>query len=245
MKFFILFLCLILSISRPGNAQGSLEKAKSTSPTFSLSQSGSLLVKDSAGVEYETSKWQSLLMSGKYGLRLMADRKTTLIYKLSQQELNKKYENLPKPMESPYFKTGAKVSTFRESDIKGNKFSIKDLAGKIVVLNFWFIGCPPCRQEIPELNELVEKYQDNKDVVFIAISLDEKRDIMDFIKTTPFKYNIIDRGKYIADQYKILNYPTNVVIGRQGSVVFHSTDFFANTVFWIGKSIDSELSNKQ
>jgi thiol-disulfide isomerase/thioredoxin len=55
-------------------------------------------------------------------------------------------------------------------DIDGRTIKANDLAGKIVVFNFWFIGCPPCRYEIPMLSEIAEKYKDRNDIVFIAVS---------------------------------------------------------------------------
>ncbi len=107
-------------------------------------------------------------------------------------------ERLPKPSWSGAFRTGTKLADFRAVDINGNKYSLKDLGGKVVVLNFWFINCPPCRQEIPDLNEMVNRYKDNPDVIFLAIGLDEARTIRDFLRTQPFSYQIIDRGGYLA-----------------------------------------------
>lgn len=48
---------------------------------------------------------------------------------------------------------------FSVTDINGNEYSLESLKGKIIVLNFWFVECKPCVQEMPELNELVEIYK--------------------------------------------------------------------------------------
>jgi thiol-disulfide isomerase/thioredoxin len=105
------------------------------------------------------------------------------------------------------------------------KFNQKDLVGKVVVLNFWFINCPPCRREMPELNELVEHYKAEKDVVFLAVALDMRYAIQEFLKTSPFNYNIIDNGRFIAGKYGINLFPTHVVVDRQGKILFHTSGY--------------------
>ncbi|MES2004771.1 MAG: TlpA disulfide reductase family protein [Bacteroidota bacterium] len=198
-------------------------------------------VKDSAGMVYPTVVVQKLLMTGKYTIRLNAASQTGLLVKLTEEEINKRNERLPRPGESRFFKTGEKISSFTERDIRGNKYNLKELLGKVVVLNFWFINCPPCRMEMPDLNELVENYKDNKEVVFIAVALDEKYAIQDFLKTNPFQYNIIDNGRYIASKYGITSYPTHVILDRQGKVNFHTSGLATSTVPWIKKSIEAAL----
>ena len=204
-----------------------------------------LEVSDSSGMVYPTIAWQKLVSTGKYGLKVTPGGKTGLLYVLSEEEIARKMSRMSKPPESQFFKTGGQIASFSERDINGNKYNLKDLAaaGKVVILNFWFIGCPPCRNEIPELNELVESYKDNKDVVFIAVALDQKYEIKDFLKTNPYHYNIIDNGRYIADKYGIHLYPTHAVINREGKVVFHTSGLARNTVSWIKKSIDAALNN--
>lgn len=201
-----------------------------------------LVIKDSSGTIYPAELARRLLGTGKYTLRMSKDRTTAFLAMLSDAEIEKRNALLPKPAESKFFKTGQKIASFSERDMKGNKFSLKELAGKVVVLNFWFINCPPCRMEIPQLNELVVNYQQNPDVVFIAVALDEKYDIQEFLKTNPFQYNIIDGGRYIASKYNINLYPTHLVLDKEGKAVFHSSGYSMGTVPWIKKSIEASLA---
>jgi len=71
------------------------------------------------------------------------------------------------------------AAPFSVTDIKGNTYTSEELKGKVVVLNFWFIGCAPCRIEIPGLNEMVKHY-DKEEVVFIAFALDGKEELKKF-----------------------------------------------------------------
>lgn len=202
----------------------------------------SMEVKDASGTVYPAMIAQKLLGTGKYTLRISPDGKKALLVELSEEEINKRMASMPKPMESKFFRTGQAISSFKEKDMNGVKHNLKELAGKVVVLNFWFINCPPCRQEIPHLNDMVESYKDNKDVVFIAVALDEKYELEQFLKTMPYKYNIIDRGRYIAQQYGINLYPTHVILDKQGKVMFHTSGFGMGTVSWLKKSIDAGLN---
>lgn len=151
-------------------------------------------------------------------------------------------ETMPKPDESKSFRTGVKFATFNEMDINGNKYKSKELKGNVIVINFWFINCPPCRMEIPELNEMVASFKEHKDVIFIGIALDQKYELQEFLKTFPFDYNIIDNGRNLAASYRVNSFPTHVVIDRDGKIKFHTAGLAKNTVYWIKKSIDEALA---
>ena len=100
---------------------------------------------------------------------------------------------------------------------------------------------------MPELNKIADAYRSDSSIVFIAVALDKKDDLEEFLKGTKFKYNIIDNGRYVADQYGIRSYPTNVIVDPAGKVYFHSTGLAINTAYWLKKSIDQlkeKMENK-
>ncbi len=200
-----------------------------------------LVVTDSSGMVYTKALWQKLVFTGKFSLRMSNDRKSATLVKVSDEEALRRMMSMPKPRESNFFRTGDKFTSFNEKDINGTRFNLKELTGKVVVLNFWFINCAPCRQEMPELNEVVEAFKSNPDVVFISLALDEKYEIKEFLKTTPFAYKIIDNARFLAQKYGVNSYPTHVVLDRQGKVLFHTTGLAMNTVSWVEKSIKEAL----
>lgn len=203
-------------------------------------------VTDSSGSVIGTDLVRQLLTSGKYTIQWKVPMQSGILVRLTDAQIKLRQDKLPKPPDSKYFKTGAKIQSFSEKDMGGEKFNLKDLAatGKIVVLNFWFINCPPCRMEIPQLNEMVASYHNNKDVVFIAIALDDRYALDQFLKTLPFDYHIIDNGRYIASQYGIISYPTHVVLNKEGKVQFHTSGLGSGTVTWLRKSIDAAIDGK-
>ncbi len=238
----ILFCCITLS-------------AQQTIKPQQMKVDEKTLVRDSSGTVYPYQAWLFMIRSGEYTIKPVDPKNREagfIIYKLSQQEKHRNdslasahLEKLPKPDESKFFTTGKKIASFKEKDMDGNKISLKDLSGKIVVLNFWFIGCPPCRDEIPALNKIVEKYKDNPDVVFIAIALDDFYALKDFLQTHPFKYHIIDNGRYIAQgNYSISSYPTNVIVDRTGIVRFHTSGGGPLNSRWIEKTLDDLVNEK-
>lgn len=108
---------------------------------------------------------------------------------------------------------------FEATTIEGEKVKLSSLKNKVVVLNFWFKNCKPCRTEIPELNLLAKKYRD-KGVVFIALALDNEEDLRKYLSENEFSYKHVANTRPIAKEWGIKSYPTNVVINKKGKVVF-------------------------
>lgn len=200
------------------------------------------IMQDSTGQRLAYNEWHPLITNGEYGFKRVhpEDSTSTLIlFKLSNKQKLLRESMIPKPAESPYFNTGGKVEMFHDKAIDGYAVNTKALAGKIVVLNFWFIDCQPCRTEIPELNKMVADYKDNLDVVFIAVTTDNKSDIQKFIETTPFSYHLVANSQDWTSAWGIRTFPTNVIIDRDGIIRFHTSGYGPVTTFWIRKTIDS------
>lgn len=66
---------------------------------------------------------------------------------------------------------------------------IKDLQGKVVILDFWATNCPPCIEEIPHLMELKAKYQDELEVVGLHVGDEEdKAKVPEFVERLKITY---------------------------------------------------------
>ena len=206
-----------------------------------------MVVKDSTGQIYPLEIWQALLFKGNYGLKPEdpKDKNTAfLLVKLTEEEARKKLDKMPKPRPSNSFKDGQNIRLFNETDLDGNKIKLKDSAGRIIVLNFWFINCPPCRKEIPDLNNLVDSF--SKDgVIFVGVALDQHSDLKNFLKQMPFQYRIIANGRYLASDYKITSYPTHVIIDQEGKVYFHTSGLGPGTLPWLKKTIKELIAKNK
>lgn len=102
----------------------------------------------------------------------------------------------------------------------GNTISLHDFAGKIIVINWWAIGCRPCRAEIPGLNQLVELYKENPNVVFIAIADNDKGKVEGFLDNHEFNY-IQTLANQEARALFDPSYPQHIIIDSTGEIYHH------------------------
>lgn len=147
------------------------------------------------------------------------------------------YENMP----GSDFMRGKEAPDFMAKDMDGNKVSLNDLKGKVVLLNFWFIGCKPCIMEMPELNEIVEENEGN-DIVFLAIGLDSKKSVENFLTKKEFDYQLLPDARFIARQYGVSTYPTHLLLDREGKVVFSQQGYFGGLKYTLKKQIRDQLA---
>ena len=124
--------------------------------------------------------------------------------------------------------------------IDSSAIDLTALRGKPVVINWWQTFCPPCITEIPELNELVEKYAD-RDVEFLAIAHNEMAELTPFLQKHPFTFDIAladDEAVHVFGQ----GYPRHVIIDGDGKVVYDIHGYSPDTADRIDMVIGSLLS---
>jgi thiol-disulfide isomerase/thioredoxin len=207
------------------------------------------IVRDGSGAVMPYATWNKMMKSGWFSLRAIKGTNEYYLFELSAEqranfEEKKKaaLSTLAKPKLSPVFNEGEKFRGDKIQDVSGNKFDVRKPDGKIYVFNYWFINCPPCKKEIPELNRLVEKYKNNSDVVFLGIALDDAYSLKQFLTTTPFRYNIVDDGRYFAQKFGLKAYPTHVIVGKDGIIKFSAQGYSSNVAYWLEKTIEEQIS---
>lgn len=123
---------------------------------------------------------------------------------------------------SPVSRDKKTAPDFEVKTLDGESLRSADLKGKVVVLNFWYVGCVPCSVEMPGLNKLVEDFK-SEEIVFIGFALDDEGRLREFLKKTPFKYKIVAGSSSIVKQYGISAYPTHILINKRGQIEFTLT----------------------
>jgi thiol-disulfide isomerase/thioredoxin len=110
------------------------------------------------------------------------------------------------------------VPAFSATTLAGVKVDPASLGGKITVLDFWFIGCPPCRAERPKLNEIVAEFGDR--VRFLGFALDKPDALKTYLGSNPFKYEIVPESEQIARSFGVQSFPSHMIIDRAGHIVW-------------------------
>ena len=136
------------------------------------------------------------------------------------------------------YKVGESILPFNYTDIDGNELSSKSLKGSALILNFWYTSCAPCINEIPELNELVKKY-DTDELKFIAPAvLTDMETVNHFLTRNDFLYDIV---LVDADDYVISSYPTHIIIDKNHKVKDIITGYSEDNLRKLEKAINDIL----
>ncbi|WP_019376912.1 peroxiredoxin family protein [Virgibacillus halodenitrificans] len=101
------------------------------------------------------------------------------------------------------------------------KVKLSDYRGKKVMLNFWATWCPPCREEIPAM----QNFYDEKEIVILAVNLTQteakKQDVENFMEKHRVTFPVLlDEASDVSNKYRIQPIPTTYMIDSQGKIRF-------------------------
>lgn len=125
-------------------------------------------------------------------------------------------------------KQGEKAPDFSFETAPGKTVKLSELKGKVVWVNFFATWCPPCRKELPHLQEEVfDKYKANKDFVLIILGREHSWEEINKFKadqkfTMPFSP---DPKRKIFSIYAKQNIPRNFIIDKEGNIAYSSIGF--------------------
>ena len=125
---------------------------------------------------------------------------------------------------NPSFNQDSQTEVFFNSqskNINNNSVSLSEYKNKWLLVNFWATWCAPCREEIPELNELAKT---NKKIQLVGIAIDEIESVKQFLNKTPIHYdslisndiNGVEISKSLGNEKGVL--PFTVLITPNGEI---------------------------
>jgi thiol-disulfide isomerase/thioredoxin len=116
---------------------------------------------------------------------------------------------------------GGPAPNFTLKSLTGKNMKLSELAGNVVLINFWASWCGPCREEMPLLNALHNKYEPLGFTV-LGVNVEENSDAAKgFLKNFPADFPVLlDNANRVSKQYKVIAMPTTVVVDRDGNVRF-------------------------
>lgn len=110
--------------------------------------------------------------------------------------------------------------SFSYQDANGNVVSTNELKGKVVFINFWATWCPPCRAEMPSLNELYNELKGDDHFVFLFLNEDDNIEkAKSFLKNNNYSFPFTRRAGNISDEIFSGTLPTTVVLNKEGKIV--------------------------
>jgi len=109
--------------------------------------------------------------------------------------------------------------TLRSSD--GHNVRLRELRGQVVLVNFWATWCGPCREEMPQLGKLYDKYRASG-FTLLGVNIDEdSRSAQDLAHKLGVKFPVLfDADKAISHLYELGTMPSTVLIDKDGRIRF-------------------------
>jgi len=145
-----------------------------------------------------------------------------------------RYEHMKATVDSPQFaKAMAQLESddqkrqqadFTLTDLEGKSWRLKELKGKVVLVNFWATWCPPCRKEMPDLEALYQRFK-NQGLVILALSDEDAATVKPFIADRKVSYPVLlDTGRKVNVQFNVMGIPKTFIYDRAGKLVSESID---------------------
>ena len=105
---------------------------------------------------------------------------------------------------------------------QGGSASLADYKGKVVLINFWYPSCGPCRGEFPTLQRVLDKYQDRGFAILSLNVLPEEKDfVMPYLTRNGFTFRPLETTTDWAEKtYGARGFPTNLLVDGDGRIIF-------------------------
>jgi len=104
----------------------------------------------------------------------------------------------------------------------GQQVALSSLKGKVVMVNFWATWCVPCRQEMPHLQALYQKYNGlGFELLAVNVEKNNAEGARKWLEETPVTFPVLfDPENQVTKLYKVQTMPSTVLIGRDGTMRF-------------------------
>jgi cytochrome c biogenesis protein CcmG/thiol:disulfide interchange protein DsbE len=118
-----------------------------------------------------------------------------------------------------FLRERAAVPPFAAEDLAGRRISTSDFKNKVILVNFWATWCPPCREEIPALIALQEKYRDQLQVIGVSQDSGSSEGVLRFAQAHGINYPVVMTSPEIEKLFpNVYALPTSFLIDRDGRI---------------------------
>ncbi|MEP7343515.1 MAG: redoxin family protein [Acidobacteriota bacterium] len=134
---------------------------------------------------------------------------------------------------------------FKLTRLDGSKLEMSSLRGKVVVMNFWATWCGPCLTEMPLFEKTMAKYKDDQNVVFLAITTDEDRELV-APHLKQHKFNVpVAYADHLNDFFSVNSIPTTIILDGKGEIAFRQAGYNPRADFVAELSEKIEAAKKK
>jgi thiol-disulfide isomerase/thioredoxin len=138
---------------------------------------------------------------------------------------------------------GARAPEWELTDSNGKVVKLADLKGKVVLLDFWATWCRPCRDAMPGVQKMHQKYA-GKNVAIFGVNCWERGDAPGYMEEQGFTYGLLLKGDPVAQAYGVSGIPTFYLIGPDGTILHAGSGFGPGMEATIERKIDAALASK-
>ena len=153
------------------------------------------------------------------GLGLLATGAMFILLLAQRDASAQDFSIVPKKVNFP-------APTLTLKNLSGDQVSLKDYRNQVVLVNLWATWCPPCKEEMPALQDFYEKYKEDG-FILVAINQEETLEVVQpFVDEFGLTFPVwLDENYDAQRQFNTMNLPSSYVIDREGVV----------RLMWIGK----------
>ena len=111
---------------------------------------------------------------------------------------------------------------FTLTTLDGKKVQLSELKGKKVIVNFWATWCPPCKAEMPHMQNFYEDFSDEENIEILAVNMtseDKEESVQNFVQDYELTFPIpLDTEGVVRETYQVLRIPTSYMIDTKGRI---------------------------
>ncbi len=107
---------------------------------------------------------------------------------------------------------GKSLPPFELTQLNGQKISSESLKGKPTIINFWFVNCQHCINEMPAFNYINSQFGEK--VNFLAITFETKNEVSSFLRFRKFDFTHIIEAKAYIDSLNFIGYPRTLILDK-------------------------------
>jgi peroxiredoxin len=145
-----------------------------------------------------------------------------------------RYEHAKAPISDPALEAADALLALRSSVYQGNNFtlismddkqySLDQLRGKVILLNFWATWCPPCRKEMPDMEVLYQRFR-NKGLIVLAVSDENRETVAGFLTKNRYTFPVLlDPDREVNKAYGVEGIPKSFIFNAKGNLITLAID---------------------